>query len=60
MDKQVLNGRMIAILATDGFEEAELFSPKEALEAEGCEVTIVSLKEGMIKSWAKKDWGTID
>lgn len=48
--------KKIAILATDGFEESELKSPKEAMEKEGFEVDIVSLKEGKIKSWSKGNW----
>ncbi|MCM4157400.1 type 1 glutamine amidotransferase domain-containing protein [Gramella sp. AN32] len=49
--------KRIAILATNGFEESELKSPKEAMENEGFQVDIVSLKKGSIKSWAKDDWG---
>ena len=48
--------KKVAILATDGFEEVELTSPKEAMEDEGIEVHIVSLKEGKIKAWDKTDW----
>lgn len=47
----------IAILATDGFEKAELFEPKRQLEAAGAEITVVSLEKGEIKSWDKTDWG---
>ena len=47
----------IAILATHGFEESELKSPKEHLEQQGWKVDIVSPEEGTIKAWAKKDWG---
>ena len=53
---QHMNKR-IAILATDGFEESELQSPKEYLEKQGWKAEIVSLKSGTIKSWAKTDWG---
>lgn len=49
--------KKIAILATDGFEESELKSPKEHLEKEGWTTHIVSLKSGSIKSWAEKNWG---
>ena len=49
--------KRIAILATNGFEESELTSPKEAMEKEGFKVDIVSLKKGKIKSWDKDDWG---
>ncbi len=49
--------KRIAILATDGFEESELKSPMEYLKENGFEPEIVSLKSGMIKSWADKNWG---
>lgn len=49
--------KRIAILATDGFEESELKSPKEAMEKEGFEVEIISLKPGKIKAWADGNWG---
>ncbi|TVZ28504.1 protease I [Gillisia sp. Hel_I_86] len=48
--------KRIAILATDGFEESELKSPKDAMEKEGFKVEIVSLKSGSIKSWSDGDW----
>lgn len=38
-----LQGKKIAILATDGFEQIELTAPRKAIEAEGAEVHIVSL-----------------
>lgn len=49
--------KKIAILATNGFEESELSSPKQALENEGWETHIVSPESGSIKSWSGKDWG---
>ncbi len=49
--------KKIAILATDGFEESELKSPKEAMEKEGFTVEIVGEREGTIKSWADGNWG---
>ena len=49
--------KKIAILATDGFEESELKSPKEHLEKEGWTAEIVSLKSGSIKAWADGNWG---
>lgn len=52
-----LNDLNIAMLATDGFEQSELFDPKDALESAGANVCIVSLKSGHIKSWKSKDWG---
>lgn len=52
-----LDGVKVAILATNGFEQSELFEPKKALENAGAEVKIVSLEKGEIKGWDKKDWG---
>lgn len=52
-----LEGKKVAILATDGFEQSELFEPKKALEAEGATVKIVSLESGEIKGWNEEDWG---
>ena len=49
--------KKIAILATNGFEEIELTSPKEALEKEGWLTEIVSPETESIKSWASTDWG---
>lgn len=48
--------KRIAILATNGFEESELKSPKEAMEKEGFTVEIVSPEAGEIKGWADGNW----
>ena len=48
--------KRIAILATDGFEESELKSPKEAMENAGFTVEIISEKEGKIKGWKDGNW----
>lgn len=52
-----LEGKTIAILGTDGFEESELMKPKKILEEAGATTKIISLKEGSIKSWKEKNWG---
>lgn len=52
-----LNNLKVAILATDGFEQSELFEPKKALEQAGAEVSIISLESGEIKGWDEKNWG---
>ncbi len=44
-----LNGRRIAVLATDGFEKVELTIPVAALRSAGAEVEIVSLLRGTIR-----------
>ena len=52
-----LQGKKIAILATDGFEEDELLKPLHALEAAGAQVDVVSPSAGWIKGWKHTDWG---
>lgn len=52
-----LDGIKVAILATDGFEQSELFEPKKALEEAGATVQVVSLEAGEIKGWNHKNWG---
>ncbi len=56
MEKRLL-GKKIAILATNGFEQAELLEPRKALEAEGATTQVVSPEKGRIKAWNIKDWG---
>jgi protease I len=46
------------ILATNGFEQSELETPRDRLKEAGATVDIVSLKPGEIKGWDKKDWGS--
>ena len=52
-----LSNKKIALLTEEGFEQVELTSPKEALEAVGASVHIISPKTGKIKAWDKTDWG---
>jgi len=49
MANQTLDGRKVAVLATDGFEQSELEKPVEALRAAGAKVEIISLKAGQIQ-----------
>ena len=58
MSKQ-LDGKRIAILATDGFEQVELTEPKKNLEKAGAKVTVLSVAKTPkeIKGWDKTDWG---
>lgn len=52
-----IQGKRIAVLATDGFEQSELEAPVRHLKGEGAEVHVVSLKAGEIRGWQGKDWG---
>ena len=57
MANKNLQGKKIAILATDGFEQAELLESRKALDEIGAETKVVSLKSGKIKGWKLTDWG---
>jgi protease I len=52
-----LQGRTVAILATNGYERSELVDPRRALDEAGARTVIVSPTEGSIRSWDNKDWG---
>ena len=52
-----LNGKRVAILATDGVEQVELTEPRKALEEAGSTVQLVSPKRGKIKAWQHDKWG---
>jgi protease I len=52
-----LDGKKVAILATDGFEQSELMGPKEALEKEGATCEIVSPKDETVRGWQHVRWG---
>ncbi|MEQ8317938.1 MAG: type 1 glutamine amidotransferase domain-containing protein [Phycisphaerales bacterium] len=52
-----LDGKTIAILATDGFEQSELVRPMEALKEAGAEVHVVTPDGNDIKGWNDGNWG---
>jgi protease I len=52
-----IQGKKIAILATDGFEQSELIKPRQALQDAGAQTQVVSPKDGKIKGWNMKEWG---
>ena len=52
-----LNGKKVAILATDGFEQSELLEPRKALEQAGATAEVVSPSGPKIKGWNEKNWG---
>ncbi|NEW93322.1 type 1 glutamine amidotransferase domain-containing protein [Rhodopseudomonas sp. BR0M22] len=52
-----IDGKRVAILATNGFEQSELEVPRDRLKAAGAQVDIVSPEQGEIKGWSGKDWG---
>jgi protease I len=52
-----LNGKRVAILATDGVEQVELTEPRKALDQAGAKTLVVSPKSGKIKGWQHDHWG---
>src|SRR5258705_12784629 len=50
MEKR-LEGKKVAILVADGFEQVELTAPKEALEAAGAITEIVSPAQEEVQGW---------
>jgi protease I len=45
----------VALLVTDGFEQAELLEPKKALEAAGAKVDVISDKQGSVQGFRHTD-----
>ena len=50
-----LNGRRVAILVTDGFEQVELTSPREALEKAGAKTFVIAPKPGEVQGFKHHD-----
>ncbi len=51
VDHHPLTGMCIAILLTDGFEQVEMTAPRQALEAAGANIRLVSAKSGKVKGF---------
>ena len=52
-----LRGKRVAALVDNGFEQSELLDPKQALEAAGARVDIVSPQSTTVRGWQHADWG---
>jgi protease I len=50
-----LEGMKVAIIATDGFEQIEMTSPREALEKAGATVELISPKGGKVQGFKHHD-----
>jgi protease I len=57
MANERLQGKRVAVLATDGFEQVELERPVQALKEAGAQVEIVSPKGGQIQGFNHFDKG---
>ena len=52
-----LKGKRVAILATEGFEYAELVEPRKGLDEAGAKTEVISPRDKEIRGWDKTDWG---
>ena len=50
-----INGRRVAILVTEGFEQIEMTSPREALEKAGASCVLVAPKDGQVQGFKHHD-----
>lgn len=55
--ENVLNGKKIAILVANGFEESHMTGLHKNLVITGAEVKIVSPEKGVVNSWHGNGWG---
>jgi len=52
-----MQGKRVAILVTDGFEQVEMTKPRLALEDAGAITTLISPKQGEVQGWNHQDKG---
>lgn len=55
--KQTLNGKRVAILVAEGFEQSELEQPRAALDAAGANTAIISPEAETVRAWNEDDFG---
>ena len=52
-----LDGKRVAIVVADGFEQVEMTEPRKALEQAGAKTVVVSPAKGQVKGWNHTEWG---
>jgi protease I len=57
VNNKTLEGRKVAILVADGFEQVEMTEPRRALEDAGARTSIVSPADGHVQGWNHFDKG---
>lgn len=55
--QQRLQGKKVAILLTDGFEQVEMTEPRKALQDAGATTHLIAPKGGDVKGWDHTEWG---
>lgn len=53
----MLNGKKVAILVAEGFEQSEMVEPRRALQEAGAETSIVSPAKDEVQAWKHFDRG---
>jgi protease I len=51
----MLNGKTVAILVAEGFEQSEMVEPRKALEQAGARTVVVSPAKGEVQGWKHFD-----
>lgn len=54
---QDLQGKRVAILVENGFEQVEMTEPRKALNQSGAQTELVSPSPGKVKGWNHTQWG---
>src|SRR5512133_1608263 len=54
---QSLQGRRVAILVENGFEQVEMTEPRKALQQAGAQTDLISPQPDKVKGWNHKEWG---
>src|SRR5690554_2884729 len=52
-----LNGKKVAILVSDGFEQVEMTEPRRALEEAGAGTDLIAPSPGKVRGWQHDHWG---
>jgi len=52
-----LDGKKVAILVADGFEQVEMTEPRKALDEAGAKTTLISPNDKQVKGWKHTEWG---
>jgi protease I len=52
-----LQGKNVAILVENGFEQVEMTEPRIALEKAGADTSLISPQKGHVKAWKSGEWG---
>jgi protease I len=52
-----LDGKRVAMLVTNGFEQVEMTGPRQAIEDAGATVDLISPEAGKVKAWQHDHWG---